>query len=94
MEMYIKIGTTKQGLTLWRCTRGSSKSESVNLVAERSLPTNAKMRERVATAMMGSRFTRLNLRIQRSLAAVDQPGPSNMCCGLQALQRLVAGRLP
>ncbi len=77
MEMYVKIGTSKDGLTLWRCTRGSSKNESVNLVAENSLRTTGKMRERVATAMLGNRFTRYNLRIERSLGAADQPGASN-----------------
>lgn len=77
MEMYIKIGTTKDGLTLWRSTRGSSKNESVNLVAEHSLHTTGKMRERVATAMLGSRFTRYNLRIERSLADADQSRSSS-----------------
>ena len=77
MVMYIKIGTTSQGLTMWRSTRGSSKNESANLVAEGSLHTTGKMRERVATAVLGSRFTRYNLRIERSLAAADQPGASN-----------------
>jgi hypothetical protein len=77
MVMYVKIGTTKDGLTLWRSTRGSSKNESVNLVAEHSLHTTGKMRERLATALLGGRFTRYNLRIERSLAAADQCGSSS-----------------
>jgi hypothetical protein len=35
------------------------------------------MRERVATATLGGRFTRYNLRIERSLAAADQCGSSS-----------------
>jgi hypothetical protein len=76
MDMYIKIGTS-QGLALYRSTRGSSKNESANLVAEHSLHTTGKTREKVATAMLGERFTRFNLRIERSLAAADQPGASS-----------------
>lgn len=44
--MYLRVGTTKEGLALWRCIRGSSKNEAVNLVAERSLQTTAKFTER------------------------------------------------
>ena len=43
MVMYVKIGTNSKGLTLWQSTRGSSKNESVNLVAEHSLHTTGKM---------------------------------------------------
>jgi len=49
--MYVEVGKTKSGLTLWRCTRGSGKNEAANLVAERSLHTTAKMNELTATGM-------------------------------------------
>lgn len=41
--MYVEIGKAKSGLTLWRCTRGSSKNEAANLVLERSMHTTGKM---------------------------------------------------
>jgi len=52
VEMYVKIGKTKAGLTLWRCKRGSSKNEAANLVIERSLHTTAKMTQLTATGWL------------------------------------------
>ncbi len=49
VDMYVKVGKTKGGLTLWRCIRGSSKNEAANLVIERSLHTTAKMTQLTAT---------------------------------------------
>ncbi len=43
--MYVEVGRTKQGLTTWRSTRGSSKNEAANLVIDRSLHTTSRMNE-------------------------------------------------
>lgn len=45
VDMYVEVGRTKQGLTTWRSTRGSSKNEAANLVIERSLHTTGRMNE-------------------------------------------------
>jgi hypothetical protein len=46
--MYLRVGTSKEGLALWRSIRGSSKNEAVNLVIEKSLQTTAPMQEDTA----------------------------------------------
>lgn len=65
--MYLPMGTTSKGLQKWRSIRGSSKNETANLVAERSLHTTGRMKERLAMAALGERFTRYNLDIERAL---------------------------
>ncbi len=56
-EMYVEVGKTKSGLTLWRCKRISSKDEAANLVMERSLHTTAKMNELTATGQSQGRHS-------------------------------------
>eukprot|EP00775_Hariotina_reticulata_P012129 gene12129-12267_t len=67
VEMYVEVGKTKSGLTLWRCTRGSAKNEAANLVAERSLHTTAKMNELTATGILSDRFARFNHDVKLTL---------------------------
>lgn len=50
-NMYVEVGKTKQGLTTWRSTRGSSKNEAANLVIERSLHTTGRMNEMTAVGV-------------------------------------------
>jgi hypothetical protein len=50
--MYVEVGKTKGGLTLWRCKRGSSKNEAANLVIERSMHTTARMLQITATGQL------------------------------------------
>lgn len=48
MDLYTPMGVSKDNLTYWRCARGSSKNEAVNLILERSLHTTGKMKEETA----------------------------------------------
>ena len=45
MEMYVRVGTSSDGLAYWRCVRGSSKNEAINLVVERGMHTTGQMEE-------------------------------------------------